>query len=169
MNSYRFEISNRREKSAVHMKFHFGCISKRPDILMDMCRHFISGSVYIIFYDPKRNFIWTKWTNEIIYGLWWNPYRFDFISPQFMWTQVKSWLNTKVRFSTGMKAHTGLSSFCLSCECTLRTLLKIQEFRTQKFLQNCYCLDLLKACEIFLIFDPVIFNITAQKNITCEK
>ena len=68
-----------------------------------------------------------------------------------MWTQVKSWLNTEVRFSTGMKYHNGLSSFRLSCERTVRTLLKIQEFQTQKFLQNCYCLDLLKACEIFLI------------------
>ena len=60
MNSYQSEISNRREKSAVYMKFHFGCISKRPDILMDMCRHFISGSVYMIFYHPKRNFISVK-------------------------------------------------------------------------------------------------------------
>ena len=39
--------------SSVHMKFRFGCISKRPDILMDMCRHFISGSVYMIFYHLK--------------------------------------------------------------------------------------------------------------------
>ena len=42
------------------MKFHFGSISKRPDILMDMCRHFISGSVYMIFYQPKWNFISVK-------------------------------------------------------------------------------------------------------------
>ena len=44
----------------------------------------------------------------------------SFISPQFMWTQVKSWLNTEVRFSTEMKSHTGLSSFRLSCERTLK-------------------------------------------------
>ena len=50
----------------------------------------------------------------------------------------------------------------------LKTLLKIQEFPAQEFLENC-CLDLLKVCEIFLIFDSVIFNITAQKNITCQK
>ena len=37
MNSYRFEI---------HMTFYFGCISKRPNILMDIRRYFISGSVY---------------------------------------------------------------------------------------------------------------------------
>ena len=37
----------------------------------------------------------------------------SFISLQFMGTQVK-------RFSTEMKSHTGLSSFCLSCERTLR-------------------------------------------------
>ena len=49
--------------SSVHMKFHFGCISKRPDILMDMCRHFISGSVYMIFYHPKWNFISVKMTD----------------------------------------------------------------------------------------------------------
>ena len=48
--------------SSVNMKFHFGCISKRPNILMDMCRHFISVSVYMIFYHT----IWTlcfKMTN----------------------------------------------------------------------------------------------------------
>ena len=39
----------------------------------------------------------------------------SFISPQFMWTQVKSWLNTEVRFSTEMKSHTGLNSVRLSC------------------------------------------------------
>ena len=47
----------------------------------------------------------------------------SFISPQFMWTQVKSWLNTEVRFSTKMKSHTGLSSFRFSCERTLRICL----------------------------------------------
>ena len=49
--------------SSVHMKFHFGCISKRPDILMDICRHFISGSVYMIFYHMKRSFISVKMTD----------------------------------------------------------------------------------------------------------
>ena len=62
MNSYRFEISNQRE-SPVYMKFHFGCISKRPIILMDMFRHFILGSVYMIFYHPKWNFISVKVTH----------------------------------------------------------------------------------------------------------
>ena len=38
----------------------------------------------------------------------------SFISPQFMWTKIKNWLNTEVRFPTKMKSHTGLSSFCLS-------------------------------------------------------
>ena len=46
--------------SSFHMKFHFGCISKRPDILMDMCRHFISDSVYMIFFHKKWNFISVK-------------------------------------------------------------------------------------------------------------
>ena len=57
----RFQIDVKT--SSVHMKFHFGCISKRPDILMDMCRHFISGSVYMIFYHPKWNFISVKMTD----------------------------------------------------------------------------------------------------------
>ena len=43
----------------------------------------------------------------------------SFISLQFMWIQVKSWLNTDMRFSTEVKSHTGLSSFCLSCERTV--------------------------------------------------
>ena len=51
------------KKSSVYMKFRFGCISKRPDILMDMCRHFISGSVYMIFYQPEWNFISVKITD----------------------------------------------------------------------------------------------------------
>ena len=45
----------------------------------------------------------------------------------------------------------------------LKTLLKIQEFAAQEFLQSCYCLDLLKVWEMFLIFDAVIFNITARR------
>ena len=49
--------------SSVHMQFHFGCISKRPDSLMDMCRHFISGSVYMIFYHLRWNFISVKMTD----------------------------------------------------------------------------------------------------------
>ena len=64
VNSYRFEISQTSVKtSSVHMKFRFDWISKRPDILMDMCRHFISGSVYMIFYHLKWNFISVKMTN----------------------------------------------------------------------------------------------------------
>ena len=38
------------------MTFHFGCISKRPNILVDMGWHFISDSVYMIFYLPKMKF-----------------------------------------------------------------------------------------------------------------
>ena len=49
--------------SSVHIKFPFGCISKQPNILMDMCRHFISSSVYMIFYHPKWNFISVKMTD----------------------------------------------------------------------------------------------------------
>ena len=50
-------------------------------------------------------------------------YEIHTVLPQFMRTQVKSWPNTEVRFSTKMKSHTGLSSFRPSCERTLRTCL----------------------------------------------
>ena len=49
--------------SSVHMKLHFGCISKRTNILMDMCRHLISGNAYMIFYHLKWNFIFVKMTD----------------------------------------------------------------------------------------------------------
>ena len=52
----------------VYMTFHFDCILKRPDIFMDMSRHFISGSVYIIQCFITRNKIsflpkWPQWNN----------------------------------------------------------------------------------------------------------
>ena len=49
-----------------------------------------------------------------------------FISPQFTWTQVKSWLNTEVIFSTEMKSHTGVNSFRLSCERTHSNITRVQ-------------------------------------------
>ena len=49
--------------SSVHMKFHFGWISKRSDILMEMHRHFYWGIVYMIFYHAKWNFISVKVTD----------------------------------------------------------------------------------------------------------
>ena len=45
------------------MTLHFGCISKQPNILMDMCMHFILGSVYMTFYQPKWNFMSVKVTD----------------------------------------------------------------------------------------------------------
>ena len=51
----------------------------------------------------------------------------SFILPQFMGTQVKSWLNTEVRFSTEMKSHTGLNSFRLSCERTFKVKITISK------------------------------------------
>ena len=48
----------------------------------------------------------------------------SFILPHFIWTKVKSWLNTEVRFSTIIKSHTSLSSFRLSCECILQEKTK---------------------------------------------
>ena len=49
--------------SSAHMKLHFSCISTRPDILMNMCRYFMSGSVCMIFYHPKWNFISVEMTD----------------------------------------------------------------------------------------------------------
>ena len=62
MNSTGLRFQTGVKTSSVLMKFHFSCISKRPDILMDLCRHFISGSVGI-FYHPKWNFISVKMTD----------------------------------------------------------------------------------------------------------
>ena len=53
MNFTSLRLQTGVKTSSVHMKFHFDYISKRPDILMDMCKQFISGSVYIKFYHPK--------------------------------------------------------------------------------------------------------------------
>ena len=47
-----------------------------------------------------------------------------FISPQFMRTQIKTWVNTEVRFSTEIKSHAGLSLFGLSCERTLTVYME---------------------------------------------
>ena len=49
--------------SSAHMKLKFDCISKRPNILMETCRHFISSNVYMTFYHPKWNFIFVKMTD----------------------------------------------------------------------------------------------------------
>ena len=51
----------------------------------------------------------------------------------------------------------------------MNTLLEIRKFTAKELLQNCYCLELLKVCEIFSIFYLVMCNITVQKNITCQK
>ena len=63
MNSYRCEFQTGVKTSSVHMPLHFGCISKRPNSVMDMCSHFILGSVSMIFYHPKWNFISLKMTH----------------------------------------------------------------------------------------------------------
>ena len=49
MNSTGLRLQTGVKTSYVNMKFRFGCISKWPDILMDMCRDFISDGVYMIF------------------------------------------------------------------------------------------------------------------------
>ena len=82
----------------------------------------ISFRMVFTWYFNTRNEIsflskWPTWNPYRHFGVY-HPYR-SFNSPQFMWTQVKRWLNTKVRFSTEMKSHTGLSLFHLSCEHTL--------------------------------------------------
>ena len=151
--------------SSVHIQFLFEWISKGLNSLMGMCRHFILGSVYMIFYHPKLNFISVKMSDmksiptlsfkrtcalnatsnksaliQFVSGKLSHAglkfhfgqnggYEIDtvwsFISPQFMWAQVKSWLKTKVRISTEMKSHTGFSSFRFSCERTLTDHVEI--------------------------------------------
>ena len=44
-----------------------------------------------------------------------------------------------------------------------------KRFTAQEFWQNCYWLDLLDVCEIFLIIDLIMCNIITQKNITSQK
>ena len=57
--SLRFQTSVKA--SSFHIQFHFGCISKRPDSLMDMRRHFISGSFYMIFDHRNEVSFLSKW------------------------------------------------------------------------------------------------------------
>ena len=68
----------------------------------------------------------------------------SFISPQFIWTQVKSWLNTKVRLSTEMKFHTGLSSFLLSCERNLSMSAPYEQNVWLKHMRR--CVNLVACC-----------------------
>ena len=65
MNSYRFGISNQHENKFCSHEVYFGCILWTCNFTqyMDMCRHFILGSAYMIFYHPKWNFIFVKMTN----------------------------------------------------------------------------------------------------------
>ena len=73
----------------------------------------------------------------------------SFISPQFKWTQVKSWLNTEVRFWTQMKSHTGLRSFCLSCA---RTLARTGNNKIKLFTRKIYqspCQEEYSACATY--------------------
>ena len=56
----------------------------------------------------------------------------------FIWTQVKSWLNTDVKFSTEMKSCTGLSSPRLSCERTLRLMLSSFFFEAVSYTKSVY-------------------------------
>ena len=123
------------------MRFPFGCISKRPDILMDILLrivftwyfitrneiHFCQNDRYEI--DTRNEFQTHMRIKRNIQRVCAYSFRFgqilftwkshagldfhfgqndryeihivlSFISPQFMWTQIKSWLKTEVRFST---------------------------------------------------------------------
>ena len=63
----------------------------------------------------ETQFFWWKTIKKCQESIW--KYRAEidtvlsFISPQFMWTRVKSWLNTEARFSTEMKSRTALVHF----------------------------------------------------------
>ena len=63
----------------------------------------------------------------------------SFISSQFMCTRVKSWLNTEKKFSIEVKSHTGLNSFCLSCERTLKCIINITESTFLLYLELTLC------------------------------
>ena len=147
MNSYRLEISNRRENKFCSHEFHhlkWNFISVKMTDMKSIpalsfertCALYATSneSALIHFFSGKLcshenlmlvwSFISVKMTNMKSIPL-------SFISPQFMWTQVTSWLNTEVRFSTEMKSHTNLSSFHLSYERTLickNNTLKISHF-----------------------------------------
>ena len=107
INSYWFGISNRRENkfcsNEVSFRLHFKTI------------RYFDGHVQAFHFGQ---FLHDTLSPEMKFHLCQND-RYEthtvlsFISLQFMGTQVK-------RFSTEMKSHTGLGSFCLSCERTLR-------------------------------------------------
>ena len=48
----------------------------------------------------------------------------------------------------------------------MKKLLKTREFAAQEFLQHCYCLELIKVCEIFWTIDLVMCNITTAQKIS---
>ena len=152
MNTYRFEISNRRESKfclhgvslRLHLKttqyfdehalaFHFGyCLHEilSPEIKTHFCQNdrskiaptmtfkrtcslsaIFSESALISFalgkFCSHENLRFKiSFRSKFHTGL-------GFISSQFMWKQVKSWLKTEVRFLTETKSHTGLNSFFL--------------------------------------------------------
>ena len=62
MNSYRFEISNRRENKFCSHEVSFRLHFKTTRYFDGCCRPFISGGAYI-FYHPKWNFISVKMTD----------------------------------------------------------------------------------------------------------
>ena len=53
MNSFRFDILNRRENKFCSQGVSFQLHFKITRVLMDMRQHFILASVYMIFYRPK--------------------------------------------------------------------------------------------------------------------
>ena len=63
MNSYHFEIWNRRENKFCSHEVSFRLHFKMTEYYDGMRRDFILGSVYMIFYHPKWNFISVKLTN----------------------------------------------------------------------------------------------------------
>ena len=140
--------------SSAHVTFHFDYISKRlgqcshdtlspnsflskwliwhpnPQRVSNAHAHWKQyPTILRLFISLWVNFVHIKISCrfKILFRSKWlirNSYWLSFILTQFMWTEAKSWLNTKVRFSTEIKSHTGLSSFRLSRQRTLiNTLL----------------------------------------------
>ena len=110
------------------MMFHFGWISKRANILMEMLRYFISGSVYMIFYHPKWKFFFCQNDcNEITPTMSFKRTRaLNAISNKpplvhYVLGNFLTWIShAGLKFYSGQsdryEVRTGLSSFRLSCE-----------------------------------------------------
>ena len=109
MSWCRFEISNHRENKFCSHAVSFGLHLKQPDIFIDICRHFISGSVYIIITRHEISFLSKR--------LMWNPY--------LRWVSNACALNATPNEST-------LIHFVLGKLCSHENLMPVWDFISVK-------------------------------------